>query len=382
MKKFINQHKITSTALFLVLVLALVGFTVVAANWNQPLSQGLDLPTYAPTLSITPVGEKSQDSDDPLTPEPEFSPTDALLGIEIADTPTPSPTEMPTPAPLCGGPPVMTILGIGIDTFDDYYYYGLADVIRIVRVDFVTPKVSVLALPRDLWVQIPEISDHYGITEGKLNQSYFYGTKGMGYYDGPGQGAGLMALTLVENFDLYVDRYGSINMATLVRVIDIVGGIDIYLPEDVNGRTPDGFVDYGYFYAGQNHFTGEAATRFSRIRMLDSDSGRIDRQTQVLHALQDKILSPSVLPHIPAIITSFQDSVITNLSPEDISALTCLVPKITRDKLVFAKTPDHLWSADWKYDEHLERDTWVWDADLDAVRTIIGYFQAGLWPEN
>ena len=63
--------------------------------------------------------------------------------------------------------------------FDEYedgnedYLYGLADEIRVVRVDFVTPKVTVLALPRDLWVEIPEIEDAYGITHGKLNQAYF-----------------------------------------------------------------------------------------------------------------------------------------------------------------------------------------------------------------
>jgi len=378
MKERIIKHKFISVILGLIILLAIGAVSVVAANWNQPLSTGLDLPTFASTTTVTttlPVIEKNE-NDDHQTREPEISPTDALQGIEIAQTPKPLQKDQPTPAPKCGGPPVMTILGIGIDTEDDEYFYGLADVVRIVRVDFVTPKVSVLALPRDIWVQIPEISDHYGITHGKLNQSYLYGTKGMGYYDGPGQGPGLMALTLVENFDLYVDRYGSINMSTLARVIDAVGGIDIYLPQDVDGR-PQGL---GYFSAGQRHMTGAVAIKFSRIRMLDSDLNRIDRQTQVLYALQDKILSPSVLPQIPKIISSFQDSVITNLSPKDLSALTCLVPFITKEKLTYARIPDNLLTPKWQYDEHLERETWVWDADFDAVRRIIEYFQAGIWP--
>jgi LCP family protein required for cell wall assembly len=273
----------------------------------------------------------------------------------------------------------MTILAIGIDTYDNEYFYGLADVIRIARVDFVTPKVSVLALPRDIWVQIPEISDHYGITQGKLNQSYFYGTKGMGYYDGPGEGPGLMALTLVKNFDLYVDHYGSINMATLTRIIDAVGGIDIYLPENVDGRSLEG-SDGLVYPVGQHHFTGEEAIQFSRIRARDSDTNRIDRQTQVLEALQKKILSSSIYPKIPEMIAAFQDSVITDLSPKNIAALTCLLPHISRENMVYARLPENLLTPKWQYDPHLDRETWTWDADFEAIRKIVGYFQAGVWP--
>lgn len=362
--------------------MALVGITVVAANWNQPLSKDLDLPTFATTITqtaIPPVFEQ-QGIDNLQTPEPLISPIAALKGIEIASTPTPLQPDQPTPTPWCGGPPVMTILGIGLDTEDDKYFYGLADVIRIIRVDFVTPKVSVMAINRGIWVQIPEISDHYGITEGKLNQSYFYGTKSMGYYDGPGQGPGLMALTLAENFNLYVDRYITINMSTMTRVIDAVDGIDIYLPEGINSNPPDKPVNNVYFGPGQHHFTGEDAIRFSRIRWLDGEHNRIDRQTQVLYALQDKILSPSVLPNIPKIISSFLDSVITNLSPKDLSALTCLAPQITNEKLINTRLPENLLTENWQYDEHLKRYTWTWAADFEAIRAITGYFQAGIWP--
>jgi anionic cell wall polymer biosynthesis LytR-Cps2A-Psr (LCP) family protein len=62
----------------------------------------------------------------------------------------------------------MTILAIGSDERNADYLYGLADAIRIIRIDFITPSVSILDFPRDLWVEIPGISDHYGITHGVL----------------------------------------------------------------------------------------------------------------------------------------------------------------------------------------------------------------------
>src|SRR6187551_906150 len=57
-----------------------------------------------------------------------------------------------TPEPICGGLGVMNVLAIGADSRSDTYEYGLADVIRLVRVDFSNAKVSVLEFPRDLWV--------------------------------------------------------------------------------------------------------------------------------------------------------------------------------------------------------------------------------------
>jgi LCP family protein required for cell wall assembly len=306
----------------------------------------------------------------------EATATDALAEIEIAPTATPVPAGQPTPAPLCGGPPVMMILGIGIDTEDLEYFYGLGDVIRVVRADFVTPKVSVLSLPRDIWVEIPEISDHYGITHGKLNQSYLFGTKGMGYYDGPGGGAGLMALTLAQNFGLYVDHYGVGNMAAMAEVINAVGGVDIKLEEGVDGSS----VGLGYLGAGTHHFTGEQAVSFSRIRKQDSDLYRIDRQTQVINALLKKVRSPAVLPMVPTLISSFEDLVMTDLSPADLNALRCLVPQLSDENLVYTSLPDSLLKEDRQFDSHRQVYTWVFRADFEAIRRLMGYFQNGEWP--
>lgn len=356
---------------------AVVGFVVIAQRWSQPLTEGANLPTFAPTKTgIVEVRGMEEDGVEESAAVERA--TDALAGIEIAPTATPVPVGQPTPAPLCGGPAVMMILGIGIDTEDPEYYYGLGDVIRIVRVDFVTPKVSVLSLPRDIWVEIPGISDHYGITHGKLNQAYLFGTKGMGYYDGPGEGAGLMALTLVENFELYVDRYGVGNMAAVAKVIDAVGGIDIVLEGGVDARP----AKLGYLAAGTHHFTGDKAVAFSRLRKYDGDLYRINRQSQVLYALLDKIRSPEVLPRIPKLISSFEDVVITDLSPSDINRLLCLVPHINSENLIFTSLPGNLLQEDRQWDPHREVDTWVFRADFEAIRRLLKFFQNGNWPMN
>lgn len=358
----------------LLAVLAIFFYPRIQQRWTEPLGPGLGLPTRTPT-TISAAQVEATD-----TP-PAVASVDETVRESVNPTETIPPTETAVPtataAPLCGGPTEMTVLALGVDGNEDYLY-GLSDEIRVVRVDFVTPKVTVLALPRDLWVEIPEIEDAYGITHGKLNQAYFYGTPGMGYYDGPGAGAGLLARTLALNFDLTVDHYGAVSMQTFVKLVDAVGGIDIYLPTDVDGTPVDDKTeDMGYFYAGQQHFTGDEALRFSRIRKRYNAFTRSSNQNMVLCALKEKVTSPAVLPKIPQIINAFQDSILTDLSPEQLAQLACLAPQLDSENLVFTGISEDLLSPARVYSPQQKANTFVWDADFDVIREIIQQFQAG-----
>ena len=157
-------------ALALLIIVALGLWAVVGMNfyrdkWQAPLGPGLALPSLTAPLDPT--------STIFLARSPT-GPTNTLLPGQPTLTPYTSVSEN---TPLCGGPITMSILAVGSDTRATGYLYGLADVIRLVRVDFVNGRVSILEVPRDLWVQIPEIADHYNISQGKLNQAYLYVNK-------------------------------------------------------------------------------------------------------------------------------------------------------------------------------------------------------------
>lgn len=356
---------------------ALIFYPELKSRWETPLGPGLELPTYTPTDPQPTSAALAA-----LVTNADVS----LLATQPALTESATVTPLPstqTPRPYCGGPTVMTVLAIGADSRQDTYLYGLADVIRIARVDFVTPKVTVLSIPRDLWVEIPGIADHYDITHGKLNQAYLYGGEGMGYYDGPGLGPGLLARTLDLNFGLRVEHYGAVNMQTFVRIVDAVGGIDLFLPQAVDGRPIDDKTeDMGFFPAGQHHFTGDEALRFSRIRKKYNDMVRADNQTMVLCALKEKITSPEVIPDIPKIIASFQDNVLTDLSPAQLGQLACLAPRLRKENLIFTSLPEDILEPSRAYDPILDNTTFVWDVDFNVLRELIADFQAGIWPDK
>jgi LCP family protein required for cell wall assembly len=261
------------------------------------------------------------------------------------------------------------------------YTYGRADVIRLVRVDFSTPRVTVLSFPRDLWVEVPGISDHRNITHAKLNQAYFYGAESMGYYEGPGGGAGLLARTLEVNFGVRPDNYGVVNLQTLERIIDALGGIAIYLPQEVDAReSPETEEQWKYYPAGWNHLDGKRAVYYARIRNLGGVFTRVDRQTEVLCAIQDQLLGPSAILSIPEMISAFIGQVQTDLSPAQLAQLACLAPQLSWDNVIFAKIPTDLLHGTTVEDPNMNMDTFIWDADYNVLRYYVDMFELGLWP--
>jgi polyisoprenyl-teichoic acid--peptidoglycan teichoic acid transferase len=272
----------------------------------------------------------------------------------------------------------MSILLIGSDTRSTGYTWGLSDVMRIARVDFVTPRLTVLDFPRDLWVQIPEIADNLnGQDHEKLNQAYLYGNPGDGfkYWDDPSAGPGLLARTLDLNFGAKVDHYLAVNMQTFVRMVDAVGGVDVTLPERIGGsHNPD-------LQEGTHHLDGAEALAVARNR-AEGVFSRGEEQDLVLCALQKELTSPAVIPHVPELINSFRGSVQTDLSPVIMSQLACLAAQMPRENIAFYSFPEQLFTGTRVYDPVFEKNVFIWDADLRVLREYVAQFQAGSWPAS
>jgi LCP family protein required for cell wall assembly len=220
----------------------------------------------------------------------------------------------------------MKLLLIGLDSDEAGYNRGFADVIRVARINFVNPSALLLAVPRDLWVTVPGLSDR-GINEERIKMAYPYGN----VYGIPGGGPSLLARTLTLNLGLRVDHYAAIDFTTFAAGIDRIGGIDIYVPIVLGD--PDG--NSVHFSSGWNHMDGRTALAYARIRPDNtSDLQRIDRQNQVINAAREKMLNPQTLPMLPTVIGEMRQSVATDLSPSDLSSLLCIMEKTGAEKTV------------------------------------------------
>jgi LCP family protein required for cell wall assembly len=259
--------------------------------------------------------------------------------------------------------------------------YGLADVIRIVRIDFTTHEVSVLTIDRAIWVEIPGISDHYGITHGTLNQAYFYGVPAMGYYSGFAGGAGLLADTLQKNFGLNVDNYVVVNFAAFVKIVDTLGGIDVNLPTAVDGNA-NGY-DLGFFTAGINHLSGAQALNLARIREGYSTLIRDSNQDQIIKAIYQKVTSPAIIPKIPSLLQTLIGAGLTDLSPGQIQNMICLIQKMDgSNDLILRAITDKYYVYSWIYDQDMHQDVNIWKIDFNVFRSYISDFIQGKWPQE
>lgn len=362
----------------IVLILGGLAFGKLRDFWQQPLGPGLSYEN-TPTFTFSPVsitqlpGEESSDA------SLEDTGTPIASDNEAAPTPVSLPTY--TPNAVCSSETDMILLAVGIDYRPGTYTYGLADVIRIVHIDFTVPRISVLSLERDTWVEVPGISDHYGITHSKLNQSYFYGTQAMGYYDGSGGGAGLLARTLDTNFGVQPEHYGVVNMKVLIDMINAIGGVDIYLWEELDARdTPETLDQWKLYEQGWNHLDGQEAVYYARIRKIQTPTDRIDRQTEILCAVKTKLLNPRVIANIPELISAFYSNVLTDLSPEQISQLACLMPYLSSENIVFARIPSEEYASKTIINPTTNAKEYVFEVNKDHIRQFINDFLAGTWP--
>lgn len=347
--------------LFLIIVLLIGGIGYYAfKSYKVFASQPL-----GPALPFTPLALPPT-----WTPSPGTPITSSGL---VTLVPTISfPTN--TPSVFCGGPNIMNIVMIGADSRADSYLYGLGDVIRLVRVDFATPKVTVLEFPRDLWVEIPHISDDLnGQDHEKLNQAYLYGQPGFGYWDDPSGGSGLLSLALNLNFGVRADHYVTVNMRTFENVVNAVDGIDIHIPDKDTAKRLGLFV-------GDNHLSGADALKVARNRQ-EGTFARADNQNIVFCALRKKLTSPQVITQIPQLIDSFKDNIITDFTPEQIGQLACLGSRLPVGNIVFTSFPHELFTQTRVYDPVFEKKVFIWDVDFNILSDYVTRFQAGAWPE-
>ena len=209
------------------------------------------------------------------------SPTDSA-----APTTSPSPTAAPTPG-------AFTVLLLGSD--DDSKFnsdHVLTQSMILVRIVPSTKQVTMLSIPRDLWVPLSTGGS------GKIDGAYSYG------------GSSAAVATVQRDFGVHVDDYIWIGLLGLVKLIDAIGGIDVvtsnpvlddYYPQDIYGTSPYGYERVAVL-GGPQHLDGLHAMQYVRSRHgdLQSDLGRSQRQQQVLIAIRQKAkqLSPEDLPAI------------------------------------------------------------------------------------
>ncbi len=215
--------------------------------------------------------------------------------------------------PFTGTDGVYSLLLVGVDA-DRAGVTGRSDTMVLAVLSTRTGSVSLVSFLRDLYVEIP------GRGHNRLNAAYVYG------------GPELLIKTLQRNFDVQADGYLAVDFSLMANLVDAIGGIPMTVLE--NEVSPlNGILGY-YNYqngipedqgklerGGTVTLSGPQAMAYARIRKIDDDFSRVQRQQRTLEAIFRKMLalSPEELLNVAA---EFASRVKTDLTLADVLELS------------------------------------------------------------
>src|SRR6266540_4182285 len=308
----------------------------------------------APALPFTLVtaAPNASPTATPFQPIP-WTPTGTLQSQPSGDTATPSATlpaatqtEIPTIDPnllvntvvpfstiaasgslvLNNGQETVNFLLIGSDRRPGGSFRTDTMVIAILRPN--DGQVSLISIPRDLWVSIP------GWENQRINTAYQHGIS----IDYPGGGPGLLKDTILYNLGVRIDHTAMVEFDGFRQIVDTLGGVDVPVS---CAYTDWHLIDPSYDHENENnwalyttgpgliHMDGDLALWDARSRQKSNDFDRGRRQQEVLRALFTQALQAGTLKRLPELYNDLKSTVETDLNLVDLLQLSLYAPKMT-----------------------------------------------------
>jgi polyisoprenyl-teichoic acid--peptidoglycan teichoic acid transferase len=213
------------------------------------------------------------------------------------------------------------------------------DTMFVMTIDPSTRTARGLAMPRDLYVDIPTKSGNSTFKE-RINAAYVYGET-QGYAGG---GAGLAKQTVEKLLGIKINYYVMIDFEGFKQVIELLGGVDIDVPSPgVNDPFYSETERLGDFYPcvfqpGLHHMNGSEALCYARVRRNSSDLDRILRQQRIILAVMDKVTQLNVLASIDnvgSLWKRYKGAIQTDILDAQLPGFARLAAAIDPDQLAF-----------------------------------------------
>lgn len=178
---------------------------------------------------------------------------------------------------------VLNVLLCGVDSSTGTASSGRADAIMLVSINKKTQKITLTSFFRDSYIYM-DIPQQSGGTKGryeKINAAYSLG------------GPATLIDTIEKNFKIEIDEYIAVDFASFKKLIDALGGVtvDVEYNEAMFIRRTSSHKNFPY--GDDVKLKGSEALIYSRIRKLDSDVNRTERQRKVIKGLMASAKSAS-----------------------------------------------------------------------------------------
>ena len=185
----------------------------------------------------------------------------------------------------------------GIDTYGPISSVSRSDVNILMTVNQDSKKILLTTTPRDSYVPIADGGNNQ---KDKLTHAGIYGVDSSIH-------------TLENLYGVDINYYVRLNFTSFLKLIDLLGGVDVYNDQEFTAHTN------GKFYpVGNVHLDSEQALGFVRERysLADGDRDRGRNQQKVIVAIIQKLTSTEALKNYSDILQGLQDSLQTNMPIE------------------------------------------------------------------
>ena len=297
-KKKGKGKRIALIVVCVILALLLIAAACVGAYVNHLLGQ-MNYVEPGTEETVPPHLQESLEEQDPGLETIDPDSDESLPDLE--DVTFPSETEPPVHTPENPTEPepnynYINILLIGQDRRPGQGRQR-SDAMILATFNLDHKTITLTSFMRDQYVQIP------GYKANKLNAAYQYG------------GMKLLNETLKVNFGVRVDGDIEVDFGQFADIIDLLGGVDIKLTSK-EAEYMNNAYDWG-LTSGRTRLTGRQALAYSRIRYIDSDYRRAERQRNVISSLMNRYKSLSVTEML-GMLDDILPMVTTNMSKDEI----------------------------------------------------------------
>ncbi len=305
--KKISWRRVALTITCVVLAIVLVLIVIAAVFMDRLLGSINRVPNGQETLSSSDIAQLLQPSEtrgEDFT-GPAFNASDVTMPTEDAQ--------------VVKNEEVVNILLLGQDRRGGTRN-SLTDVMMLCSINKETKTLTMTSFLRDIYVKIP---GHY--RNDKLNVAY------------PVGGFKMIDDTLEVNFGVKVDGNVEVDFSQFTKIIDLLGGVDIEL---TGAEAKDMNTDYDFgVRSGMNRLNGEEALAYARIRYIDSDFNRTNRQRNVVTAIVNQFRNAS-LGQITDALTAVLQMITTDMTDAEIMKYAMELAPLLKDlKIVSQHIP-------------------------------------------
>jgi LCP family protein required for cell wall assembly len=294
---------------------------------HPPITEYGETPTPEPSV----VARVTVGPTDTTAPTPTHDPLDPNTPTAIPPTGTPAAVLSPTPTPLpYGNSPVIKriqngerisvlLVGFGGPGHDGGY---LTDSLEVMSFDPKADTVTLISIPRDLFIMIPYYQGRGGYW-GRINEAY---TAGMGNvdrndthvpYEKHEAGGQLAMKAVAQVLGIPIDYWISMDFVGFKQFINAIGGVDVNVEKAFTDyeypNNDDATVDPSYrtvhFDAGLQHLDGDRAIEFARSRHSaeeGDDFSRSRRQQLLMLAVKDKLFRVETIPKLLSLLDALE----------------------------------------------------------------------------